>query len=533
MKRIIFITLILVIISSSVFLFRPQKTEAAASGSVIVVGSDLPRDPQKGIGPVPGLNSVIYIAAKMLLNTLTQSVVNWINSGFEGSPTFVQNPQGYFTDLADQASGAFITQLGMEGILCSPFKLPVLYGLKIKYSYSVPSMKKFQCTLGEAAEEWDDFMNDFVNGGWDRWLSINTNEMNNPYGAYFASVNEIERKRAAAAERGKLEATWGSGFVSLKKCDGGGTQDSFCDKQCGHLKASNNADCFNSCPEEDLSCQAQCDAGYDECYGGCVDVSMSSSELCNVTGGAMKNTTPGKIIADQLTGALNKPAEGLNLVQDINQLLSAVFDALVNQLIGQGLASLTESPPSQPESEISDEIDESSRELLISEIDYSLENERNYESLREESLGIISDGLITASNCVNCYQEQISAISNPNFNPPAGAVIPTLDEINQKIGALNSKLQDAQSTVSTFQSDITASQSLIDQLENLKLEAMMAETNSQLEEIQNEYYETSAGLHSLYVAQIDLDAVQQEYDAIRAEYEQCQTKLEELESYLR
>lgn len=531
MKRIIFITLILVVISPSVFLLKPQKTEAAASGSVVIVGSDLPRDPQKGVGPVPGLNSVIYIAAKMLLNTLTQSVVNWINSGFEGSPTFIQNPQGYFTDLADQASGAFIQQLGMEGLLCSPFKLPVLYGLKTNYSYSAPSMRKFQCTLGEAAEEWDDFMGDFVNGGWDRWLSINTNEMNNPYGAYFASVNEIERRRSVAAERGKLEASWGSGFVSLKKCDGGGTQDSFCDEQCGYLKASNNADCFNSCPEDDLYCQAQCGSGYDGCYSGCMDVSMSSSELCNVTGGAMKNTTPGKVIADQLTGALNKPAEGLNLVQDINQLLSAVFDALINQLIGQGLESLTESQPEKPENRVS--INEAERNLLVEEVDYSLGKEQQYKNLREESLQIIFSGLDVANNCANCYQEQISVISNPNFNPPAGAVIPSIEEINQKIAVLNNKIQEVQLTISVFQNDIYNSQSLIDQFENLKLEIMMAATNSQLDDMRDRYYGLTVKLHSPLTAQADYDEAQKQYNEKNMELQQCQTKLEELESYLR
>lgn len=514
MKRIIYIILILLIISPSVFLLKPQKIEAAASGSVIVVGSDLPRDPQKGIGPVPGLNSVIYIAAKMLLNSITQSIVNWINTGFEGSPTFVQDPASYFTDLADQASGAFITQLGAEDLFCSPWKLDVLAGLDLTYSYSTPTLDRFQCTLGEAAENWDAFMDDFIDGGgWKSWLSVTVEQQNNPFGAYFMAVDEAEKRRAAAEESGKLEASWGSGFISLKECSGGSSQEDFC---------SNQLECVGDEYEEDP----------DLCFNECMAEETSVTDLCDLSGGTMKNTTPGKLIADQLTSALGKPTEGLNLVQDINQLLAAIFDALISQLMEQGLASLTESPPSQPESDSDTDIDESSTDLLISEIDYSLENERNYESLREESLGIISDGLITASNCVNCYQEQISAISNPNFNPPAGAVIPTLDEINQKIDVLNSKLQDAQSTISVFQSDIAASQYLIDRLENLKLEAMMAETNTQLEEIQNEYYEISARLHSLYAAQIDLDAVQQEYDAIRAEYEQCQTKLAELNGYL-
>jgi len=67
------------------------------------------------------LNPIAWFIAKTIIRQFTKGIVNWINSGFEGSPTFV-DPDTFLTDVADQASGAFIKQLGLEGILCSPFK---------------------------------------------------------------------------------------------------------------------------------------------------------------------------------------------------------------------------------------------------------------------------------------------------------------------------------------------------------------------------------------------------------------------------
>ncbi|MES2006571.1 MAG: hypothetical protein V4436_00515, partial [Patescibacteria group bacterium] len=64
------------------------------------------------------------VIAKIAIQSITQSIVEWINSGFSGQPSFVQNYEEFFTDVADRAAGEFIEGSGLA-FLCSPFQLQV------------------------------------------------------------------------------------------------------------------------------------------------------------------------------------------------------------------------------------------------------------------------------------------------------------------------------------------------------------------------------------------------------------------------
>jgi hypothetical protein len=68
------------------------------------------------------LDGLLNVLVKQVIRQMTQSVVNWINSGFEGSPSFLQNPGAFFLDVADQVTGAFLAKYGGPlTALCSSF----------------------------------------------------------------------------------------------------------------------------------------------------------------------------------------------------------------------------------------------------------------------------------------------------------------------------------------------------------------------------------------------------------------------------
>ena len=46
---------------------------------------------------------VLMSAARMIIRQFTLSVVNWINSGFEGNPTFVDDPAGVLVSVGKNA----------------------------------------------------------------------------------------------------------------------------------------------------------------------------------------------------------------------------------------------------------------------------------------------------------------------------------------------------------------------------------------------------------------------------------------------
>ena len=64
------------------------------------------------------IQSIGRLIAKMLLQKLTMSTVNWINSGYDGSPSFIQDADKFFSDIAKTE----ILQFGIEIKGISPFQ---------------------------------------------------------------------------------------------------------------------------------------------------------------------------------------------------------------------------------------------------------------------------------------------------------------------------------------------------------------------------------------------------------------------------
>src|SRR3989338_4139180 len=63
---------------------------------------------------------------------LVQSIIDWIRTGFQGSPAFVQNLKGYFEGIGDEIAAEFITGVGLDA-LCSPFALDIRAALILQF----------------------------------------------------------------------------------------------------------------------------------------------------------------------------------------------------------------------------------------------------------------------------------------------------------------------------------------------------------------------------------------------------------------
>ena len=65
------------------------------------------------------LDPLFWTMANVVIDQFGDAIVDWIRNGFEGSPMFLSDPEGFFRDTANQASGAIIDDLNMEW-LCDP-----------------------------------------------------------------------------------------------------------------------------------------------------------------------------------------------------------------------------------------------------------------------------------------------------------------------------------------------------------------------------------------------------------------------------
>jgi hypothetical protein len=151
------------------------------------------------------LDGIAGMFAKQIVRQITQSVVNWINSGFEGSPSFVTNPSSFFLDLADQETGRFLAKYGGPLTnLCTPFSIDLRIALAFKYHPY--SGQRYACTLGTIISNTTNAVKnssingftagDFRQGGWPAFVSLTTEPQNNVYGAWIQADTELSLRVA-------------------------------------------------------------------------------------------------------------------------------------------------------------------------------------------------------------------------------------------------------------------------------------------------------------------------------------------------
>lgn len=228
--------------------------------------------------------------AKAMLYNITVSTVNWINSGFQGNPGFVQDFRGLLTDTADQMIGEFIAKDLGAGFLCSPFSFQIKIALAQSY---LPYKQRSACTFTQIAGNVGGFVEGNNSGGWDNWLQVTTVPQNNAYGSFVLAQDALSQKifNAQAAKEKYLD--WGRGFRDWEVCE---TQE-----------------------------QA------DKNRGGGFDFDAPDADQTYRPAPVCEKRTPGAVVQDRLSATLNIDLQQLAVADNIN----AIMDALANQVTKQ------------------------------------------------------------------------------------------------------------------------------------------------------------------------------------------------------
>jgi len=267
------------------------------------------------------LDRVATLAAKQILHQITASVVNWINSGFEGSPLFLTNPGAFFLDVADQVTGAFLATNGPLSSLCSPFAIDIRLSLALSQTSMVN--QRYTCTLGKIIEAQkggpDIIVNgqivrssqkgflagDFNQGGWPAFIALTTEQQNNPYSAFLKADADLRAQIINKQNVIRADINLGQGFMSW-------------------------SDCKDISTEEGSTM---------------IDVDPSVRKKTSKDGKPRYQTcevkTPGSVISGTLQKNLNVPVTELELADDINAIVNALVTQMMKKMIGGGLGSLS------------------------------------------------------------------------------------------------------------------------------------------------------------------------------------------------
>lgn len=161
-----------------------------------------------------GLDGAANFISQRLLRMITRDTVNWINSGFQGSPGFVQNPGRLAIEAADSAFNVFLSSEDID-LLCSPFRVNIQLALRSQYLGDNP---RFRCTIDDVLNNAQAFYRDFNQGGWRGWFTITQTRGNTPFGAYIEAEGELLRRINVNQETLADKLDWGRGILSFDTC---------------------------------------------------------------------------------------------------------------------------------------------------------------------------------------------------------------------------------------------------------------------------------------------------------------------------
>ncbi|MCA9367443.1 hypothetical protein KC887_04260 [Candidatus Kaiserbacteria bacterium] len=229
------------------------------------------------------LDGIGWFIAKQIVSSMVQSIINWINSGFQGSPAFVTDLKGFLLNVADQAIGQYISDLGGIGsFICSPFRLDAQISVSMSYAQARANGGDGQpaptCTLTGIINNIQSFIGgNFSSGGWDDWIDITTQpETYTPFGAVMsAEIGAHAKLINAQGEEVKL-LDFGDGFLSQKVC--------------------------------------QSVSGF------------TGSQNCSIV-------KPGKVISEQLNKALGAGQDALITADEINEVIAALLGQLAKTVM--------------------------------------------------------------------------------------------------------------------------------------------------------------------------------------------------------
>ncbi len=468
--KIISVALIFSFVFSSTFFIQPPK-KAEAFAALTFDGGNFIQNTLSAIADTASsiaeyaiqykefvLDGIVNYIAKAVLRQLTTSVVNWINSGFDGNPSFVTDPAGFFANIANEEIGKFIEGSSDLNFLCSPFRIDVRIALAFQYS---PFKKRITCTftdsvinlsnaVGGATINGKSFTKgNFSNGGWDNWISLTTNPQNNVYGATLMAQVELSRRIADRQKNSQKELDHGRGFLSWKS-------------DCTGKSSANAAEYRTQLAEVGDKNSDNYDAEEATRYKNMLRAEENTG--CKVN-------TPGSVIEGQLGKVLGSSIDSLGLADEFNEIVNALFAQLVNQVVGGGGGLRGASQPTYDGSSYLDKLgaaqDADTLKNISSRgadgIDKSLELMDRYKAEKQASFTVV---LIAENKLVQlemCYTRKVSTPQTPPLSTYQ------VDEANRLASEARASIEtNIASIKNQLSNDITAANTIINKLEVLK-----------------------------------------------------------------
>ncbi len=301
------------------------------------------------------LKHVLQAFARRLLAQMTQSTVNWINSGFHGSPLFVERPGAFFKDIAKYEIKNLVQLIGYDNGRYPFGKSTIINTIQ---SYKRQFQTNAQYSLSKVTRDpqlLQRYRTDFSYGGWDGFL-LNTQYPQNNYLGFQMLYKDELGSRLRGTTQSEAEVVrdtlqQGLGFLSPQTCPSNPNYNNLKNQfqqpvfkygvpppkfDCGITPPSSDTEAYeayNRCEEQYRQDEIIYESDRLE-----AQAEWSKTNSCP---GGLVSTTPGSVVSAQIMKAVTGPYDQTSLAAAMGNSLSAVFDALLNKFMNEGLNSLS------------------------------------------------------------------------------------------------------------------------------------------------------------------------------------------------
>ena len=391
------------------------------------------------------LNGLVWAAAGAVIQGMTRSLVNWINSGFEGSPAFAQDIDTELRMWTDGIVDRFIEvafteisqeiQQGLssiEGNLNLPFRVEILNDARVSYyrrSSSNYFHERTRPTLGQYSSNPAAFLQgDFDQGGWQAWFAV-LQRPNNPYGYSQLVRQEIDARVAAGERERETEILIGDGFLGFRRCSGASGSGSTGSGTTGTTASGGTANLSSS--------------------------NKQSSPGCTIS-------TPGSLARDAAPETFRVAFDRLNLADSINEIVGALVSQLVSQIFssngflslsqpnygGRSFVDLATDPSNQPGVNTNNNTNTNGGGGAVGTTTVSRNNftRQETEDFRDNWMKIqaaatsTKDTLLALKNCYETNSIALGILAMPQVNDNLEEVEDILEEAEQRIAQADAVL---------------------------------------------------------------------------------------------
>lgn len=345
---------------------------------------------------------LVKTIAKAAIDQITRSVVNWINSGFNGKPSFVTNFNQYFASVADQAAGEFIRGSALS-FLCSPFASKIKIAIAQSYA-NRNGNGAGSCTLSKVTNNINGFLRgNWGAGGWNGLLQMSMAPINNPYGAYAYGQTGLQGYINNAQANARNGVTAG-GFISMQKCD--------------------------------------------------------PSKGQSVGKGNCQIVTPGQVIQDSLNTSQNESVRSLNLAQNINDIINALINQIMLKTLYGGLGNALNGIQN-PLAPAIDQGASQQAKALLERLQTALTYAGQYGNVQQGSIADIQNAQASLNNAYNCWSNVASSTTNASQQAQATE---SAAEADQAIAALETRIGGYNDEIGRVNASLAAIQNLQSQV---------------------------------------------------------------------